>query len=274
MTARLRIENVGIALGGQAVLNDVSLCREKGKMTGLIGPTGAGKSTLVRIAAGLLVPDTGCALIDGIDLRRLTARARALRIAYVPQASATGFPAQVFETCLLGRTPHMRGIPSPRDCTVVEDTLNRLRLTHFAFRSVAELSGGERQRVMLARALVQETDILILDEPTSALDIGNQLSTLRILRETALEKGTTVVMALHDLALAARFCDRLLLLSHGQTYASGAWNDVLTPETIRAVYGIEAHIGAWQEYPVFIPYEGEGQPPAIDNPFEKRVTGA
>src|SRR5262249_35833708 len=141
------------------------------------------------------------------------------------------------------------------DHTVVERTLRRLRLEDFAFRLLSELSGGERQRVMLARALVQETGLLVLDEPTSALDIRNQLETLRLVMEISRERGVTALIASHDLGLAARFSDRVVLLSAGEVASLGDWRTTLTERAIREVYGVEAHVGLQDGVPVFVPRE-------------------
>lgn len=251
----LDISHVGFAYRGRPVLSDVSFTVKQGQILGLVGPNGAGKSTLIRIVLGLLAPSSGEVRIDGKPLAGLTPRARALRIAYVPQSAPLSFPATVFETCLLGRTPHMGSRPSERDLKVVEDLLSRLRLSDFAFRSLSELSGGERQRVMLARALAQETDILVLDEPTSALDIGNQLFTLRVLADVVRERNATALVAIHDLSLAARFADAMLLLSRGRVHAAGDWRETLTPEGLQQVYGVPVDVGMLRDIPVFAPRE-------------------
>lgn len=255
MSTHLSIEQVGFGYGARQVLRDVSVELAKGDILGLIGPNGAGKSTLVRIVLGLSSPSSGRVLLDGKDMRGMTPKARARRIAYVPQSSPLSFPATVFETCLLGRTPHMGASPSRKDLAVVEDLLRRLRLEDFAFRPMSELSGGERQRVMLARALAQETDVLVLDEPTSALDIGNQLFTLRVVAEIARERGVTALVAIHDLSLAARFSDSLLLLDKGAVVGHGDWQETLTEARVRDVYGVDVEIGILRGVPVFAPHE-------------------
>ncbi|KQU64960.1 cobalamin/Fe3+-siderophores ABC transporter ATP-binding protein [Aminobacter sp. DSM 101952] len=255
MSDYLSVDKVSFGYGSRPVLREVSVALSKGHILGLIGPNGAGKSTLVRIVLGLSSPSSGRVLLDGKDIRDLTPKARARRIAYVPQSSPLSFPATVFETCLLGRTPHMGASPSANDLAVVEELLCRLRLEDFAFRLMSELSGGERQRVMLARALAQETDVLVLDEPTSALDIGNQLFTLRVVSEIARERGVTALVAIHDLSLAARFSDSLLLLDKGVVVGHGNWQSTLTETTVRDVYGVNVEIGLLRDIPVFAPHE-------------------
>lgn len=255
MSDYLAIDKVSFGYGSRIVLREVSVGLKKGDILGLIGPNGAGKSTLVRTVLGLAAPSSGRILLDGHDIRAMSPKARAHRIAYVPQSSPLSFPATVFETCLLGRTPHMGASPSRGDLAVVEDMLRRLRLEDFAFRPMSELSGGERQRVMLARALAQETDVLVLDEPTSALDIGNQLFTLRVVAEIARERGVTALVAIHDLSLAARFSDSLLLLDKGAVVGHGDWKSTLTETTVRDVYGVNVEIGLLRDIPVFAPHE-------------------
>ncbi|MDR7222203.1 ABC transporter ATP-binding protein [Aminobacter aminovorans] len=255
MSDYLSIDKVSFGYGSRPVLREVSVGLKKGDILGLIGPNGAGKSTLVRTVLGLATPSSGRILLDGNDIRAMSPKTRARRIAYVPQSSLLSFPATVFETCLLGRTPHMGASPSHGDLAVVEDMLRRLRLEDFAFRPMSELSGGERQRVMLARALAQETDVLVLDEPTSALDIGNQLFTLRVVSEIARERGVTALVAIHDLSLAARFSDSLLLLDKGAVVGHGDWKSTLTEATVRDVYGVNVEIGLLRDIPVFAPHE-------------------
>ena len=255
MSYHLSLDDIHFRYGARAVLSGVSLHLGRGEILGLVGPNGAGKSTLVRTALGLSRPSSGRVLLNGVDLSRIAPRERARRMAYVPQSSPVSFPVTVFETCLLGRTPHMGATPKPRDIEIVEEMLERLRLQDFAFRSMGELSGGERQRVMLARALAQETEMIVLDEPTSALDIGNQLFTLRVVADIARERQVTAVIAIHDLSLAARFTDRLMLLHHGKVEAEGAWEKTLTEATISRTYGVQAEIGVLRGVPVFAPYE-------------------
>ncbi|WP_395450113.1 ABC transporter ATP-binding protein [Aminobacter sp. UC22_36] len=255
MSAYLAIDKVSFGYGSRTVLREVSVGLAKGDILGLIGPNGAGKSTLARAVLGLATVSSGRIVLDGVDIRGMSPKARAQRIAYVPQSSPLSFPATVFETCLLGRTPHMGARPGANDLRVVEDLLRRLRLESFAFRPMSELSGGERQRVMLARALAQQTDILVLDEPTSALDIGNQLFTLRVVAEIARERGVTALVAIHDLSLAARFSDSLLLLDKGVVVGHGDWQSTLTEKIVRDVYGVDVEIGLLRGVPVFAPHE-------------------
>ncbi|WP_176083203.1 ABC transporter ATP-binding protein [Martelella sp. HB161492] len=251
----LSLAQVSFFHGDRKVLSDISADIEKGEILGLVGPNGAGKSTLIRLVLGLSACASGRILLNGADMSGLSSRARARKLAYVPQSAQLAFPVSVFETCLLGRTPHMGAKPKKADLAIVSEMLERLNLGDFAFRQMSELSGGERQRVMLARALAQETGLLVLDEPTSALDIGNQLFTLRVVAEIARERGVTAIIAIHDLSLAARFCDRLLLIDKGRVEAEGRWQETLTPEAIRRTYGVDVDIALLRDVPVFAPHE-------------------
>lgn len=253
--SHLHLENVSFFHGDRKVLSDISADIEKGEILGLVGPNGAGKSTLIRLVLGLSACASGRILLNGADIGILSSRTRARKIAYVPQSAQLAFPLSVFETCLLGRTPHMGAKPKKADLNIVAEMLERLNLRDFAFRQMSELSGGERQRVMLARALAQDTGLLVLDEPTSALDIGNQLFTLRVVAEIARERGVTAIIAIHDLSLAARFSDRLLLIDKGRVKADGGWQETLTPEAIRQIYGVDVEIGLLRGVPVFAPHE-------------------
>jgi iron complex transport system ATP-binding protein len=248
-----RIEHLGFAFGRRQVLHDIDLAFGCGEVVALVGPNGSGKSTLLRCMLGMLRPSTGRVVLSGHDVRLLSARRRARLMAYVPQASPPAFPMSVFDVCLLGRAPHTGA--STDDHAIVETTLRRLALEDFAFRLVSELSGGERQRVMLARALIQQTGFLVLDEPTSALDVRNQLQTLRLIAELARERATTALVAIHDLSLAARFSDRVVLLQSGHVAGSGDWRSTLTVPAIRDVYGVDMDVAVQNGVPVFIPHE-------------------
>jgi iron complex transport system ATP-binding protein len=242
-------------IDGRTVLDDVSLIVSPGEIVGLVGPNGAGKSTLVRAMLGQSHLANGQVKLGGKDISTLSASQRARHIAYVPQRAPDGFPVSVFDTCLLGRTPYMGSRPSNNDIEIVEQVLVQLKLADLAFRTMDALSGGERQRVMLARALAQQTPLIILDEPTSALDIGNQLFTLRLLADQVRDRGIGVLVAIHDLSLAARFASRIALLHQGKVLAEGAWRDALTAGTIKHSYGVEAEFGQLRDAPVIAPFE-------------------
>jgi len=235
----LAFEQLAVHYGERSALAPFSDRIETGEWVGLVGPNGAGKSSLLRAVAGLVSYD-GVARVDGSDLARLRDRERAGLIAYVPQDPLIPNDMTAFEYVLLGRSPYIGyfGGPSANDRAVVDDVLERLRLSDFAPRLLGALSGGERQRIVLARALAQEAPVLLLDEPTSALDIGHQQQALELVTELRCHRKLTVVSAMHDLTLAGTYTDRLVMLHEGRRVASGAARDVLTAERLGEVYHV------------------------------------
>ena len=243
MSAGLVIDGVSVQLGHQTILDAVAMTAAPGTMTGLIGPNGAGKSTLMRAILGL-VPMTGSISFDRADLSAMPRRARAQFTAFVEQNSDTDARLTAHQVVMLGRIPFQsvwQATPSPNDIAQVEAALAAVDMTAFADRLYHTLSGGEQQRVQIARALAQRPRLLILDEPTSHLDVHAQLATLALLRRHA-QAGATVLLALHDLNLAAAFCDTLVVLHHGCQVATGSPNQVLTPALLRTVYGVDTTI--------------------------------
>lgn len=240
----IEFDGVGVELGGQSVLEGVSLTVPEGQFFALVGPNGAGKTTLLRTCNGLLSPDEGRVSLDGADVVSLPARSLGRLVATVPQETQLAFDFDVRDVVAMGRTPHRSRFATATDVDrqAVESALERTKTLQFSERTVGELSGGERQRVVFARALAQETPVLLLDEPTASLDINHQLRTLSMARALARE-GKTIVAAIHDLDLAARFCDRLALLTDGELLAAGTPEAVLTAERIKTAFGIRAAVG-------------------------------
>jgi iron complex transport system ATP-binding protein len=238
----LRLEGIELALGGRPVLRGVDLGVAAGELVGLVGRNGAGKSTLLRVASGVLRPDAGSVRLGASPLETLSRREVALRLAVVAQDSAIPFAFSVAELVLMGRSPHLGllGFETARDRAIAGAALERVGVGALARRSVLELSGGERQLVMVARALAQETDVLLLDEPTAHLDLPHQLQVLGLARELARE-GRAVLAVSHDLSLLARFCDRLALLSDGRVEA-GPPAALLDPARVRAAFGVEVDL--------------------------------
>ncbi|WP_298459980.1 ABC transporter ATP-binding protein [uncultured Cellulomonas sp.] len=230
---------------GTVVLDDVDLTVPVGTVTGLLGPNGSGKSTLLRLVAGVggslpgRASGAGTVRWRGVDLLALRPRDRARRVALVEQDARTEVDLSVRDAVALGRTPHRSrwAVDSAADVAAVDAALAAVELTALADRRFGTLSGGERQRVHLARALAQEADLLLLDEPTNHLDIQAQLTALRLVQGSA-GAGSTAVVALHDLNLAAAHCDHVVLLSRGRVVAAGPVADVLVPEVIDPVYGV------------------------------------
>ena len=235
----LVVNEVSVEYGDRTALSAFTDTVAAGEWVGLIGPNGAGKSSLLRAVAGL-VRHEGTMSVDGVDLAELGDRDRAQRIAYVPQEPVIPGDMTAADYVLLGRNPYIGyfGGASSRDRAVVGEVLDRLRLTEFAGRMLGALSGGERQRIVLARALAQETPILLLDEPTSALDIGHQQQALELVTELRQSQQLTVISALHDLTLAGTYTDRLVMLDHGDVVAAGPARDVLTAERLGEVYRV------------------------------------
>ena len=232
----IEADGIGFAYGKSEVLTDVGISVPAGATVGLIGPNGSGKTTLLRTLYGSLQPSAGVITIDDVPLRQITPRTLAREVAVVVQESAGDVPLTAGEMVLLGRSPHR----SPFQSNTVEDhqiaaaSLARVGVRHLADRPFAQLSGGERQRVLIARALTQEATHLLLDEPTNHLDIRYQHEVLDLVQGL----DVTSVVVLHDLNLAARYCDHLVLLQEGQVAAAGPIDEVLRPEVLEPVYGI------------------------------------
>ncbi|GLI45692.1 ABC transporter ATP-binding protein [Methanoculleus bourgensis] len=251
--ALLSVEDLSFAYRDRTVLSRVSFSVDAGEVLGLVGPNGCGKTTLIKCVDGMLSPQEGMVVLGGRDLREMHRREVARAMAYVPQSAGNQNASTVFETVLMGRRPYLNWTVSPEDEERVAAALDLLDLGGLAFRKVAELSGGERQRVMIARALVQETGVILLDEPTSNLDIRQQMAVMEVLHGLAEETGLAVVIALHDLNLAATYCHRLLVLAEGSIYGYGAPEEVLTPEMLGSVYGIEAVVKQDLPAPYVVP---------------------
>lgn len=252
---RLAIEQLCVPVAGKPVLHDVSFAADGGSLIGLVGPNGAGKSTLARTLAGLLTPSAGSVTVDGTSLAAMHRREAARRIAYLAQGDTVHWPLAVEATVALGRTPHFGrfGMASAEDRAAVERAMARADVTGFTDRSVRQLSGGERARVLLSRALAVEAPILIADEPIGALDPHHALRIMGLLREEA-ERGVLVIAVLHDLALASRFCDRLLVMRQGRIAADGPPHDVLSPEGMERLYAVTGHHGAHEAERFVIPW--------------------
>ncbi len=242
-TPAVEAQALSFSVNAKRLLERVDLRAGSGQFVGLIGPNGAGKTTLLRSISNVLSYDGGSVRLLGQDLDRLPARQVAEILALVPQIApyTQGFTA--FELVLMGRYPHMGRfqVEGNEDDRLAKRAMRLTETDSFTTRTLETLSGGERQRVFLARAIAQQPRVLLLDEPTSNLDVLHQLKILTLVRELV-DDGLTAVAAIHDLNMAARFCDRLVLLADGQVQTEGAPRDVLTAETIEAVFGVEAAV--------------------------------
>ncbi len=244
MTApAIAAKDVTVRFGDRTVVERVGLRVERGDWLAVIGPNGAGKSTLLRALAGVL-PAEGRIELDGQPLERLSVRSRARLVAVVAQSPVIPEGITVADYVALGRTPYRGwlGAPQPGDSEAIGEALDALDVAGFARRSVDTLSGGERQRVLLARAIAQRTSVLLLDEPTTALDVGHQQEVLELVDRLRRERDLAVVMTIHDLTLASRYPDRLLLLVDGREEAAGSAQEVLTEEHLSRFYGATVRV--------------------------------
>ncbi|SDR41593.1 iron complex transport system ATP-binding protein [Natronobacterium texcoconense] len=241
--APIEVNDVAVSFGDVDVLEDVSFTVEPGEFVGLVGPNGAGKTTLLRVLSGALSPDRGRVTIDGDSIHDLSARASSRRVAVVPQDTTLSFSFDVRTVVEMGRYPHRSRFtpPAETDRAAVDRALERTRTETFADRSIDEVSGGQRQRVVMARAIAQETPALLLDEPTASLDINHAIETLELVRELVAD-GRTAVAAIHDLDLAARYCDRLVMLADGGVRSVGPPSEVLTREALADAFDANATV--------------------------------
>ena len=242
-TRPISAKGLHFEVDAQTLLKGVDLNAERGQLVGLIGPNGAGKTTLLRAIAGILNYSEGIVLLEGSDLKDATPRDIAKALALVPQIApyTQGFTA--LELVLMGRYPHMGRlqIEGKQDNLIARKSMRLTETEQFADRTLDTLSGGERQRIFVSRALAQQPRILLLDEPTSNLDILHQLKVIGLVRKLV-DGGLTAIAAIHDLQMAARYCDRLVLMKDGRVLAQGPSEDVLTPDTIASSFGVKAAV--------------------------------
>jgi iron complex transport system ATP-binding protein len=242
---RVQVEDISFAYDdGDTVLEDVSVTVDSARLLGLIGPNGSGKSTLLKLISGVLRPDRGRVRLGGDDVRSLSARAIGRRLAMVAQDRPIGFEFTVREVVAMGRTPYLGrfGREGRRDRRAIREAMRLADVADLGDRSIREISGGERQRVFLALAFAQEPQVLLLDEPTTHLDLGHQVRFLSIVRARA-EAGATVLLAIHDLTLASRAVDRVVLIDRGRIQATGEPGAVLTAANVRETFDVEVHVG-------------------------------
>jgi iron complex transport system ATP-binding protein len=244
-------ETVGLSLGGKAVLNRVTAKFRRGELVAIVGPNGAGKSSLLSCLAGLRRPDTGQVSLDGAIVTEIPARSRARAMAFLSQTPEIAWDVDVRTFVGLGRTPHLGAFgPSGEDAAAIDDAIRTTGLDDFIGRPITRLSGGERARALIARALAGQTDWLLADEPLTGLDPGHALDAVGLFRRLSHEQGKGVIVTLHDLTLAARFADRVLLLDRGCLVADGAPGKALTPQALAMAYGVETRTHAGEAGPL------------------------
>lgn len=233
----ITVKGLSFSYNSSPVLNDITLEVNEGEILGVIGPNGSGKSTLLKCVNRILKPEGESILLDGKAISSFSMSELARLIGYVPQQEESRFPIKVFDAILMGRRPFLNWKPSQNDLDKVVEIVEVLKLQDIAMRDIGSISGGERQKVIIARAMAQEPGLLLLDEPTSNLDLRHQLEVMDIVESLA-QKGTSSVVAIHDLNLAARYCSKLILLSEGTVFAAGG-REVLCPENLEPVYRVK-----------------------------------
>ncbi len=236
-------QDLSYEIEGNLLLDRVTMRADRGQLVGLIGPNGAGKSTLLRTISGILRNRDGSVQLDGTDIGKLSTREVATALALVPQIAPYTYGFTSIELVLMGRYPHLGRfqIEGREDDRIAREAMRLTETEEFANRTLDTLSGGERQRVFVARALAQQPSILLMDEPTANLDVLHQLKVLDLVRQLV-DDGLTAVAAIHDLNMAARYCDRLVLLSGGRVLAEGPPDEVLTPATIESAFGVKSTV--------------------------------
>lgn len=268
MNPKIKAQNITAGYDGPPILNGISVELAERDFVGIIGPNGSGKTTLLRVLSRALPPKSGEVTLDGRNIYQISSRDFARRVAVVPQDSPVVFDFSVLEITLMGRSPRLGrfAVESSKHVKIAMDALARTGTAHLKDRPIGELSGGERQRVMMARALAQEPELLLLDEPTSHLDISYQFEIMDLVKSLNTERGLTVLAVLHDLNLASQYCDRLVIIGDGQIQADGTPEQVITSGNIRKVYGAEVWV---RKHPAtHRPYVISGIKPRTSAPSE------
>jgi iron complex transport system ATP-binding protein len=242
MNIKLGVENLDFSYPSQQIFSKMCMDIPRGTLVSILGPNGSGKSTFLKCIDRILTPQGGRILVDTEDLSSLHRKGLAKKISYVPQSSVRVFPHSVYDMILMGRQPHLGWASSGEDEERVWDVIDLLGLEDIALHQFNELSGGQQQKVLIARALVQDTKLMLLDEPTSNLDIWHQLDVMRIVSELVSKREITALMAVHDLNMASRYSDMIVLMKKGTIHVAGSPREVLTPEHIAEVYGVEAEV--------------------------------
>ncbi|MDO9069284.1 MAG: ABC transporter ATP-binding protein [Deltaproteobacteria bacterium] len=255
----LVLDNVNKKYGEKCVLEDISFSLSSGEILALVGPNGSGKSTLIKSISLIQGPTSGLITLDGTDITKIEPIDLAMRIGYVPQHFTYTLYSTVFETVLLGRRRHIRWSVSDEELSRVQQALDILEMGDLAGKYMDQLSGGERQKVFIARALAQNPSLFLFDEPTSALDIRYQIEVMETMRRITREQNSSMIIAVHDLNLANRYADRVLVLNKGSVAGYGKTHDVLSPELIRQVFGISTLVMDTPAGPFIVPLSLTGK---------------
>jgi len=250
---KITIKDLSFSYGSRKILEDLNIVVGDSEVLSLVGPNGSGKTTLIKCIDRILKPKGSILLNGGRDLQSLSRQEVAKYIGYVPQSATGVLTTTVFDTILMGRKPHMGWRVGDDDIDRVVDVMKLLHIEEFALKDFAELSGGQKQRVLIARALCQEPEVLLLDEPTSSLDLKHQLKALETIRSLVKRTKISAVMAIHDLNLAARYSDTLVMLKDGMVHSIGEPVELLTVENIRTIYGVEAVVMRELDRPYVVP---------------------
>lgn len=251
----VKIKDLEFSYFNEKTLKGISANLNKGEFISVIGPNGTGKSTLIKCMNGILKAQQGDLSIDNIDINKLNHREIAKLISYVPQSSSSMFNINVFDMVLLGRRPYMTWHSRKKDKEIALKALQSLNIEKLALKPFNELSGGQKQKVIIARALAQETDIVILDEPISNLDIRHQIEVMEVLKKLVKTKGITAISVIHDLNVAIKYSDKVMILSEGKTMALGKPYEVITEENISKVYGVEVKCARLDDDLIIVPHK-------------------
>lgn len=238
----ISINGMRFSYSSTPVLDDITTEIDGPAFVSILGPNGVGKSTLIHCINKILTPTEGTVMLDGRDVAEITIKELAKDVGYVPYSTSDTFPLSVIDTVLMGRHPHSRWGTLDRDLDIVYETLKQLGIEDLSMRPFNELSAGQHQKVMLARGLVQEPKVLLLDEPTSNLDVRHQLDVAKMLKRLSVEKGILVIMICHDINIAAKYSDRIILLDEGRIFSTGTPEEVITEDNLRRVYGVTSRI--------------------------------